>query len=286
MVVRTPNWLGDCVMALESIAGVLAGHPGTALWCHPRVLGLFSLFFPDAALIPLGTAPPRSDRLLLMTSSFRSALTGAMAGIPVRTGYSRGPGNIFLTEVIPFRDDRSRHHCLDYEILAKAAGCAPMPLALPERKPDGHIAVFAGARYGSTKRWQGFPEAARLIGMPPVFYGTAEEEAELSGLAGRCGGMWKAGLTLPDLAGNLLRAGACMGNDSGGVHLAAALGVPTVAVFCSTSPDWTGPRGIRTASVVTRAECSPCFGRSCRKGTWSCTRTVQPADVAGAVRNV
>ncbi|MFO7626753.1 MAG: glycosyltransferase family 9 protein [Candidatus Fermentibacteraceae bacterium] len=283
---RTPNWLGDCVMALESIAGILKKHGGTALWCHPRVMGLFAFFFPETALIPLGARVPRFKRLLLMTSSFRSAYLGALTGIPERTGYSRGVGSVFLTDVIPFHDDRSRHHSLAYETLAMAVGCAPVPITRPIPAPEEHLAVFAGARYGSAKRWNGFPEAVNLLGMPSVFYGTGEEKAELARMANLCGGRCETGLSLPDLAHRLLTARACVGNDSGGVHLAAVLSVPTVAVFCSTSPFWTGPRGSRTGSVVTRAGCSPCFRRKCGSKNWSCTRDITPFDVAEAVRDV
>lgn len=286
MLVRTPNWLGDCVMALESIAGILKQNPGTALWCHPRVMGLFTFFFPGTTLIPLGTRVPRFERLLLMTSSFRSALLGAKTGTSERTGYSRGIGNVHLTNVVPFQGDRSRHHSLDYETLAMAVGSVPVPVPVTDASPDGHLAVFAGARYGSAKRWNGFPGSVNLLGMPAVFYGTAEEEAVLTGMANLCGGRCETGLSLPDLARRLLTASACVGNDSGGVHLAAVLGIPTVAVFCSTSPFWTGPRGRRTASVVTQADCSPCFGRECATGSWSCTSDITPADVAEAVGNV
>jgi len=286
MIVRTPNWLGDCVMALESITGILLQSPGTALWCHPRVIGLFSFFFPGATLIPLGARVPRLDRLLLMTSSFRSALLGARTGIPKRTGYGRGIGNLLLTDVIPFNDDRGRHHGLDYETLATSVGCTPVALPRNEPSPGRHLAVFAGARYGSAKRWNGFPEVANLLKMPAVFYGTAQEEAGLSDMAELCGGRCETGLSLPDLAHRLLTARACVGNDSGGVHLAAALGVPTVAVFCSTSPFWTGPRGSRTVSVVTRAGCSPCFRRECRNGSFSCITGITPSDVAEAVASV
>jgi|GEM_PF-5967807 len=286
MLVRTPNWLGDCVMALESIAGILERHRGAALWCHPRVIDLFAFFFPETRLFPLGSRVPIFESLLLMTSSFRSALLGAETGIRRRAGYSRGAGSLFLTDVIPHRNDRTRHHSLDYETLAMAVGCPPVPVHRPKPSPGTHLAVFAGARYGGTKRWNGFPEAVTLLGMPAVFYGTKDEEADLTRMANLCGGECEAGLSLNDLAQRLLTARACVGNDSGGVHLAAALGVPTVAVFCSTSPFWTGPRGNRTGAVVTKARCSPCFRRECRTGDWSCTRDITPASVAGAVRNV
>lgn len=286
VLVRTPNWLGDCVMALESIAGILKENAGTALWCHPRVMGLFAFFFPGTPLIPLGAGVPRFERLLLMTSSFRSALLALRTGIPERTGFGRGIGNIFLTDVIPFHNDRSVHHTLDYETLAMAVGCAPVPVPCPAPAPGEHLAVFAGARYGSAKRWNGFPDAVGLLGMPAVFYGTDGEKDELTRMANLCGGRCETGLSLPDLARELLTARACVGNDSGGVHLAAVLSVPTVAVFCSTSPFWTGPRGRRTLAVVTKAGCSPCFRRKCLTGSWSCIRDITPADVAGAVRNV
>lgn len=288
MLVRTPNWLGDCVMALESIAGIISRNRDTVLWSHPRVSGLFECFFPGTPVFRLDFPLPRNrfDRLLLLTGSFRSALLGFRARIPERTGCSRGAGNILLTRVLPRNRHRDRHHCLDYENLARASGCSPAAVSPPPASTDGHLAVFAGAVYGESKRWPGFPDVVKMTGLPAVFYGSGAEGNRLQVEAARCGASVRSGLPLPDLVRELGRAGACLGNDSGGVHLAAALGIPTVAVFCSTNPAWTAPRGTRVRSLVSGAECSPCYRRSCPRGTLACTLDITPEAVAEVLRNV
>ena len=289
MLVRTPNWLGDGIMAGESIAGIIRKHPDTHLWCHPRVEGLFRFLFPRTPLITLGEHLPkqRFEKLLLLTSSFRSAFLGLKAGIPERIGFKAEKRSFILTHAVEPEKGRLRHHSLDYEILADAVGCRAEPLNLPHaRKPGNHLAVFPGARYGAAKQWRGFPECAALLGMNAVFYGTATERELLRTIADRSGGGVEAGLAFPELAERLSEASVCIGNDSGGVHLAALLGVPTVAVFCSTSPEWTGPRGKRVVSLESGSDCSPCFRRTCTNGSYACVEGISPEDVVRAVRIV
>lgn len=275
-------------MAMESIAGIIEQNRHTVLWAHPRVAGLFGFFFPDTRVITVGNRIARNgfERLLLMTSSFRSALLALRTGIRERTGFSGGIRDFMLTRVVPPPSSRLSHHSLDYEALAASVGCLPTRVKTPVAARGNHVAVFAGARYGGAKRWPGFGETASLLAMEAVFYGTEGERPALEDMAGACGGRVRTGLSIPELARELMGAKACMGNDSGGVHLAAALGVPTVAVFCSTSPSWTGPRGERVRCLVSGAPCSPCFNRSCRLKTNACLDDILPAAVAEAVRNV
>jgi heptosyltransferase-2 len=70
------------------------------------------------------------------------------------------------------------------------------------------------------------------------------------------------------------------GNDSGAMHLASALAIPTVGIFGSTNPDRTGPSGPRADVVYHRLECSPCLERTCRFEHYSCLREITPAEVA------
>jgi heptosyltransferase-2 len=70
------------------------------------------------------------------------------------------------------------------------------------------------------------------------------------------------------------------GNDSGAMHLAAAIGIPTVGIFGSTNPARTGPSGERACVIYHRIECSPCLERTCRFGHYNCLREVAPAEVA------
>lgn len=276
MLVRTPNWLGDAVMSLESLRGILRTHPGTTFWSHPRVADLFAFFFPGAPTVLLGDPIPRGRHrtLLLMPDSFRAALLGLNAGIPERIGLSRPGRDVLLTRTVAPQKGRIRHHSLTFEILAEAVGSSAAPLPLAPFTPDGHLAVFPGARYSRGKRWQGFLDAVKALEMPAVFYGPPEERQDLGALAEGCRARVETGLSLSALAERLSHASCCLGNDSGGVHLAAALGVPTVSVFCSTSPCWTGPRGARAVSLAPDVSCAPCFGRTCRDGSFRCTEAV------------
>ena len=130
--------------------------------------------------------------------------------------------------------------------------------------------------------WPRFRELAHRIfessGLPSIFYGSPEEKP---GLLEMSSGVPLAevttDLTLSGLASSLLSAELSVGNDSGGVHLSAALGIPTVTVFGSTSPQWTAPMGKYTAVVKTDRECSPCFIRECSEGIPGCLSDI-PAD--------
>ena len=107
----------------------------------------------------------------------------------------------------------------------------------------------------------------------PAAVGTAPESEALAriirsagengiNLAGKC--------SVRELIAVLRGARIVVGNDSGPVHLSAAMGRPTVAVFGSTSPEWTAPRGAAVRVLKTNAECAPCFKRECPDGDPRC----------------
>jgi heptosyltransferase-2 len=73
------------------------------------------------------------------------------------------------------------------------------------------------------------------------------------------------------------------GNDSGAMHLAAALSLPTVGIFGSTNPARTGPVGQRAEVIYRAVECSPCLDRTCRFGHYNCLREIAPAEVADSL---
>ena len=85
--------------------------------------------------------------------------------------------------------------------------------------------------------------------------------------------------------GLLRLSGGVVSNDSGGMHLSAALGAPVVGLFFSTAPSWTGPVSDRSVALYERIECSPCFERDCRKGN-ACTDTISEDQVLEALSGV
>lgn len=275
-------------MSIPAIS-MLAGNPaGIGFWSHDRVAGLMPVFFPG---IRVHTGPRVSGKdygtLLLMAGSFRSALQGFLSRVPERIGYATDMRRILLTRPLKPPGSREHHHSLDYLRLAEVAGGSgtphvPAPAVEPSSTP--HAALFPGARYGGAKRWPGFRELAfrltKETGLKTVLYGSADEREYLLDLASGiecCSAA--SGLDIPGLAAALMGSVLTVGNDSGGVHLAAALGIPTVTIFGSTSPEWTAPMGRHAARVTAGLECSPCYRRNCPRGEAECLRRISAGEV-------
>jgi lipopolysaccharide heptosyltransferase II len=282
-------------MSLTAISSLAEKYPPMSLWSNSRVSGLIPVFFPslevytESRLKGIGFT-----KLLLMTDSFRSALQGFMSAIPERIGYGTDMRSLLLTKAIIPPSDRCHHHSADYRYLASeigASGDAVIPEPSVEAQGFSHIAFFAGARYGSAKRWSRFPELARHLcrdtGLQAVFYGSREEEEVLSAASSEVPGSFvRTDLTLQGLVSHLLSAVLTVGNDSGGVHVSAALGIPTVTVFGSSSPVWTAPMGSFTETVKSDRLCSPCFKRRCPYGSPECLNDISTEAVLAACANV
>ncbi|PIE51697.1 hypothetical protein CSA37_04865 [Candidatus Fermentibacteria bacterium] len=290
LLVRVPNWLGDGIMALPAVNGIISRYPDAGIWAVKRVAPLYRMVFSNCQVHTFPELPSghRYKKLLLLTSSFSSALAGVRAGIRQITGTPGDGRTPLLTTVRRIPEDRTRHHSLHYDAIAEAVDALPEMPEKPQltRAGEKHIAVFAGARYGEAKMWKGFAEVASLLEKPCVFYGTVSEREYLEEQAGRAGAAVKTGLTLRELCENLLSASAVIGNDSGGVHLAAFLGRPTVVIFGSTSPAWTVPleNGGKVLAVTGSVECSPCFQRICPLKEPECFKVIDPRLVADMVR--
>ncbi len=262
-------------MALEAISSIAADRTDVSLWSHPRVAGLFPVFFPKMEVLTSGNLRGMGFRTaLLLTDSFRSALQSFVSGIPERIGHSTDFRRLLLTRPVAPPGGRDHHHSLDYSNLAAVIGIETTS-GIPEPSVSStgheHIAFFPGANYGRSKEWPGYEKLGRALGRAAgrevVLYGSAGESEYLQDLASRipesraC-----AGLDYPELVSRLLESMVTVGNDSGGVHLSAALGIPTLTIFGSTSPIWTSPRGQSTRIIRSDVDCSPCFRRECPRG--------------------
>jgi heptosyltransferase-2 len=248
----------------------------------------------------------RFDAAIVLPHSWKSGLVPLFAGIRRRTGFVGEARYLVLTDARPL-DEAGLPRMVDrFCLLAEPRG-ATRPLESPaprlEADPAAVAAVTArlglgdrpavalcvGAEYGPAKRWPAahFADLARrldgagfeawLIGGP----GDAPIGAEVAALAPTARDL--TGKTRMGEAIDLIAAArAVVSNDSGLMHVAAALGRPIVALYGSTSPAFTPPLSADAVILSLEIECSPCFERVCPLGHFRCLNDLAPARVFAA----
>lgn len=239
----------------------------------------------------------RFDCAILFQNAFEAAALTWLARIPVRIGYNRDARGWLLTQPVPvpLADEAPRHQRFYYlELLRRAQlidGYSPdvfvklSGAAEAAEKGRAHflgkgltgpvIGVSPGATFGGAKRWlpERFAEAASQIaktrGASIAVFGSKDEVDICQIVYER---VKDAGIPCVNLGGAttlgqfIELAAACevyLTNDSGPMHVASALGVPTVAIFGATDDTATGPTGAQTRVVREPVECSPCLLREC-----------------------
>jgi heptosyltransferase-2 len=255
----------------------------------------------------------RYDLAVVLPRSFRSALWPALAGVPQRVGLRSQWRSPLLTRRATLPQSLLRQHqANDYLYLLESTlgisgsaadnridvaerHTAAMSTWLAERRRSRGrlVAVAAAAAYGPAKEWPAAHYAGlidRLAGeaIECVLVGAPSERRRCEEVAAgsRDGALIAAGETsVGQLAALLALCDGFVGNDSGAMHVAAALGVPTVGIFGSTRPDRTAPLGARTAVVSHPIECSPCMQRTCRFGHYDCLGQVTVDRVRAALES-
>ncbi|NJN51495.1 MAG: lipopolysaccharide heptosyltransferase II [Gammaproteobacteria bacterium] len=246
------------------------------------------------------------DQAIVLPNSWKSALVPLFARIPRRTGWL---GEMRIGVLNDWRRlDAARYPLMIERFMALgidagAALAAPYPKPrltvdaerLPQRMMQLGIdtsypilALCPGAEYGPSKRWPSrhyAAVAAQYIngGGRVWLFGSAADRSvtsavrELVPMSLRDGVTDLAGRTsLLDAVDLLSVAAAVVTNDSGLMHVAAAMSRPLVAVYGSTSPDFTPPLADNAVVVREPQPCSPCFARECRFGHTDCLTKVQP----------
>lgn len=315
LLVRAPNWLGDCVLSLPALRDLRRAFPAARLevLARPWVADLYGALPEVDALVEsrgqardVAATRGRFDLAVLLPNSFASAFGVWRARIPERWGYATdGRGPLLTRRCRVPATVRGRSQVYYYRAMLAGLGVATegapdASLVCPDEwaargtarlGQDGPwIGINPGAFYGSAKRWpkERFGAAAELVarrlgGSVAILGSEAERpigEAIKEQLRVRvrvlCGET-----SLAELVGVLSHLRLLLTNDSGPMHLAAALGVPLVAVFGST--DWreTAPLGQRTRLVREPVACAPCLLRDCPIDHRCMTR-VAPARVAEA----
>lgn len=257
----------------------------------------------------------RFDTAVIFPRSFSSALWPALARVPRRIGYVADARGLLLTDGYDYAGEfLELHQVYDHLELVKRGFGIEADAAEPEvpvsvarrdematwlgRARSGRgplIAMAAAAAYGPAKEWPA-EYYARLIdlvadrlGAECVLVGAPSERrrCEVVAEASAAGAVVAAGRTsVGELVALLSLSDGFVGNDSGAMHVAAALGVPTVGVFGSTRPRRTGPRGPAARVVQNPIECSPCMEKECRFGHYDCLSSISVEQVAAALEGV
>jgi heptosyltransferase-2 len=256
------------------------------------------------------------DLALLLQNAFDAAWLAWRAQIPQRIGYARDARSLLLTQVIPVPKpgEIPPHEKFYYlELLRRAGWLDQLPdepritLHVPDAarqratqtlleagsRPDAlRIAVGAGASYGSAKCWPPDRFANALHSLlsrtdaDVILFGTPTELPVSTAIAAE---LQRAPINLTgktsiaDLPALLSQCHLFLGNDSGAMHVAAAVGLPVVAVFGPTDPHGTAPVTPRLTIVQQKPYCSPCFLRRCPTDH-RCMTAVTPAMVESALQ--
>ena len=290
--VLAPAWSAPLLRRMPEVANVIENPfpHGAFDWAGRKALGgrLAGVDFSAAYVLP---------------NSWKSALAPWFAGIPVRIGFT-GEARFGLLNRRFAKSSRPRL----VDRYAALAGDFPDPtpepclISTPEQQvaaraalglpAEARVMIFCpGAEYGPAKRWpiHHFAELAEKVdaGGTAVWIlgstkdaGVGDEIVRLSGnkALNLCGTT-----TLEQAIDLIASAHAVVTNDSGLMHVAAALDRPLVALYGSSSPGYTPPLSARATILSLKLECSPCFKRECPLGHLHCLEHITPQQVLAAL---
>lgn len=324
-LVIAPQWIGDAVMSEPLLARLAARGEQLSVAALPWVAPVYRAMPQVREVIELpfahgrldwsarrriaATLRDRFDAAYVLPNSIKAALIPWFAGIPKRIGYrgegrwgllnrrlpnpaGRPPMVAFYAALAgePLRGDERPRLAFEPELIGAAAHRAGV-------EPGAYWAFAPGAEYGPAKCWPAghYAELARRLhqrdGLPVLLLGSGKEAAMAQEIADAAPGACRvmAGQTsLLDAMALIAGARGLVSNDSGLMHVAAAFGLPQVAVFGSTSPEHTPPLNPKARVLWLKDElkldCMPCFERQCRFAHYRCLTEVAPQRVEAALR--
>jgi heptosyltransferase-2 len=252
------------------------------------------------------------DAAIVLPNSWKSALPPFFAGIPQRIGFLGEARRGLLNRIHRLDEAALPQLAQRYALLAEDVGTAkPAPLAAPhlEMSTDSVRATLAtlglgdspapvafcpGAEYGPAKRWPArhFAELARRLAQtdfPVWIVGSAKDApigAEIEQISGGAARNLCGRTDLAQAIDLLSCARLVVSNDSGLMHVAAALDRPLVALYGSSSTAYTPPLSRRARLLSLGLECSPCFKRECPLGHFKCLNDLTPERVLGEIKEI
>lgn len=320
-LIIAPQWIGDAVMTEPLLRRLHARGEALTVGALPWVAPVYRTMPQVAEVIEFPFAhgglqfkarralakqiEGRFDTAYVCPNSLKSALLPFLASIPKRVGYlgearvgmlthrlknpskgQRPPMVAFYSALSGEADVAQDRPRLQVDAAQRDATLATLSL-----QAAGYYVFVPGAEYGPAKRWPAsrFAELAQSLDLPVLLLGSGKEAALCEEIAarantpqaGRCRSL--AGkTTLLDAFGLIAAAKAVVSNDTGLMHVAAALDVPQVAIFGSSSPLHTPPLSEQAqviwlkndAAYQPPLDCAPCFERDCPLGHLRCLRDI------------
>lgn len=325
-LIIAPQWIGDAVMTEPLLRRLAARGERLTVAALPWVAPVFRLMPQVGEVIELPFAhgelqwkarrslarqiKGRFDSAYVCPNSLKSALLPFLARIPVRIGYLgearfglltrrlKNPPKSERSPMVAFYSALSGENDLDGDRPQLQAGKVAVEQTLQQLDlPWAGYYLFApGAEFGPAKRWptSRFADLAQSLDRRVLLLGSAKEHALCEEIAapasatqaGKCVNL--SGKTTLTQAFHLIAAARCtVSNDSGLMHVAAALGVSQVAVFGSSSPLHTPPLNAKARVLWLKndpdyqppLDCAPCFERSCRFGHTRCLRDISVSQI-------
>jgi len=313
ILIETPSWLGDSVMATPTIQNIEKIYPSAKIVLVGSKVAIEILQgFKNIEksyilnrdgnravnLYRLAKEIGKIDISISMRTSFFSGLLQYFTKAPIRVAISKPSNRIFLTHKISLQG--KSHQVEKYLQLLKwtEKDIKPFDLKLnfePRRFDKPTLGINAGATYGSAKRW--YPDKFAkvierlsdrfdiiLFGGPNEIDINRDIEDEvrkkgvqnLQNLAGKT--------SIKELAENIGGLSLFITNDSGPMHIAGAYKIPTVAIFGSTNhqetDQWHNPNQI---IIRKEMECAPCMKRECPLKHHECMKSIEVEDVLKGV---
>ena len=323
LLVLAPNWLGDAVMALPAIADLarhFADRP-LIVAARPSVSSLFTMVARVEQIVKWDAGVIRAANpsiAALFPNSFASAWLVRRAAVPERWGYAADLRTWMLTRAVR-KSKTPMHQGEYYQHLVRELGVATGPLEpviqVPGQAIDDArrllaqhrwaagsplIALAPGAAYGKAKQWTPSHVVSLVSdlardGVTCALVGSRGDATTTRGIRDAAPGECQPRIldlagatTLPVLAAILSLSALCVSNDSGAMHLAAAVGVPVIGIFGPTNEKATSPlprAGVATELLINPVWCRPCMLRECPIDH-RCMTGVEPGRVRDAIDRI
>lgn len=316
ILIIAPSWIGDMVMAhsliqhLENKSEIDVFAPQWSAPLLERMEGVSqaivhdfkhgSLDFKARFQIGKSLISNHYDQAILLPNSFKSAFIPFLAKIPQRTGYLGEMRFLLLNDI----RTKKHYRTVDQFVALGLSERKTFEVLPPKLNPQfidlnkfnlnlekPVLALCAGAEYGSAKRWpiDYFVEVAQFYleqNWQVWAFGSMKEQTQ--GLAiENVGGINLCGKTILAEAIDLLAlSNAVISNDSGLMHVAAALSKPLIAIYGSSDPKFTPPLSPNARVLSLNLPCSPCFKRECPFGHLNCLKDLEPKQVISALEDI